>query len=241
MYAPHPQPFPAPDPPEKDTARRAEHAIRWLAEGGEAEQTPAAALGGLPNACDDRLARMAGLVQATARGLGPQAAAVWAGVPEHLLDSRLQQDLAFNSAMEAAAALARTHGVEPQGHTTPAVLRVAVLAMSRGADWDTAARTAGLKSHEFRKLWRASPVLKALVAAARRARDRTPRTFVPSSFRQRKPGRKAPSPGSHKTASTSATSSPCCRRVHGRATLSAGHGSGPPPAPCFRRASAGPA
>ncbi|WP_052744166.1 hypothetical protein [Streptomyces odonnellii] len=83
MYEPR-TPEPDRPRPENDTAARAEHAIRWLTEGDEAERTLTAALGGLPNERDDRVARMAALLQATARGLGPRAAAVWAGVPERM-------------------------------------------------------------------------------------------------------------------------------------------------------------
>ncbi|PWK64473.1 hypothetical protein BCL76_115117 [Streptomyces sp. CG 926] len=190
MYEPH-TPEPSPPPPPHSTAGRAEHAVSWLTEGEEAERTLAQSLDDLPNERDDRLARMAALLQATARGLDPRAAAVWADVPEHLVHSWLAQDPAFAAAIEAATALARAHGAQLPGRRTPAAIRVAVLAVSRGADRNTAAQVAGLKPHEFRKLRKASPLLEVLVGAARARRSKS----SPSSYLRRRAGDTAPSGG----------------------------------------------
>ncbi|WNI20930.1 hypothetical protein [Streptomyces sp. ITFR-16] len=172
---------------------QAEHAVEWLAAREDVEQVFRATLEGIPSERDERLARMADVLQATAQGLGPEAAAVWAGVPARLLQQWLATDAAFASAVRAASALASAHGLAPGGRRTPAMLRVVVLALSRGETFDAAAGVAGLTPHKLRLLWRASPTLVALVEAARRSRPRTRKSYVPAAYRPRKPGR--PSPG----------------------------------------------
>ncbi|WP_037801486.1 hypothetical protein [Streptomyces sp. LaPpAH-108] len=168
---------------------QAERVMAWLAAREEVGRTLRLPLGGLPSERDERLAHMADVLQATAQGLGPKAAAVWAGIPEHLLRQWLENDRDFASAVRAASSLASAHGLEP-GARTPAVIRVVLLALSDGMPWGTAAAVAGLSGHRLRQLWRASPTLVALVDLARRARPRGPRTYVPLHRRPRTPGRK---------------------------------------------------
>ncbi|MBQ0854660.1 hypothetical protein J8N05_41600 [Streptomyces sp. BH-SS-21] len=134
---------------------------------------------------------MADVLQATANGLGPEAAAVWAGVPGRVLQSWLKQDPAFACALEAAGALATAHGLGTGREATPAMLRVATVAFTRGADWSTAARAAGFKPYRLRQLLRASPALGALVHAARNARPRKPRNPPRASRRSVLAGRAA--------------------------------------------------
>ncbi|MFJ9894581.1 hypothetical protein ACIQPR_14810 [Streptomyces sp. NPDC091280] len=169
---------------------RAEQAVEWLAARGEVEQTFRAALGGLPDERQERLARMADVLQATARGLGPRAAAVWAGVSEHLLHQWLANDADFAAAVRAASALAVAHAGGLGPSQNPATVRVVVVAMSGGVPFGEAADAAGLSTHRLRRLWRASPTLVALLEAARHVRSRRPKVYVPSSYRPRKPGRK---------------------------------------------------
>ncbi|MFJ3823531.1 hypothetical protein [Streptomyces nodosus] len=183
--------------PEADmveqAAPQAERALAWLTGRDEAEQAFCAPLEGLPSEHDDRMARMGDILQATALGLGLRAAAVWARVPEHLVQKWLAQDKDFAAAVQAAATLAAAHGFEPGGATTPAVIRVVILAMSRGHSWEEATQIAGIGSSKLRQMWRSSAALVALVDAARRARPRRPKTYVPPSYRPGKPGRAAPS------------------------------------------------
>ncbi|MFE7578022.1 hypothetical protein ACFU5Z_25125 [Streptomyces sp. NPDC057521] len=179
----------------QEAAPRAERAVAWLGSRDEAVEPFREALGELPTERDDRLARMGDVLQATAQGLGPRAAAVWAGIPEALLDQWLAHDAAFASAVRAAAALASAHGTEPGRRRTPAMIRVVILAMSGGASWSSAADTAGITGSGLRQLWRASPVLVALVDAARHGRSRGAGSRVPPSRRPSKPGRASPAMG----------------------------------------------
>ncbi|MEU8714071.1 hypothetical protein [Streptomyces sp. NPDC048663] len=174
----------------RDAEPKAERALDWLAGRSAVEETLHASLGGLPSERDERLARMADVLQATAQGLAPQAAAVWAGVPEPLVQQWLENDREFAHAVQAAAALGAAHGREPGGARTPAMVRVVLLALSQGASWGTAADTAGLSTYKLRQMWRASPTLVALVDAARRVRPPKATAFVPSSYRPRRPGRR---------------------------------------------------
>ncbi|MER5959887.1 hypothetical protein [Streptomyces longhuiensis] len=174
----------------REAVPQADRVMAWLAAREDVEQTLHAPLGDLPSERDERLARMADILQATALGLGPQAAAVWAGVPEPLLQRWLASDQHFASAVQTASALASAHGLEPGGAKTPAMIRVVMLALSKGATWDAAAAAAGLSVRKLRQLWRESPTLIALLDAARRARSRKPSTYVPSTYRPRKPGLK---------------------------------------------------
>lgn len=179
----------------REAAPRAERALAWLEARDEAEQPFHDSLDGLPNERDDRMARMGDILQATAQGLGVRAAAVWAGVPERLVQQWLAHDEEFASAVRAAATLAAANGLEPGGRRTPAVIRVVILAMSRGESWNTAAEIAGITGSGLRQMWRSSPMLVALVDRARRARPRGPRSYVPPSYRPRKPGSTAPTHG----------------------------------------------
>ncbi|MFE4212809.1 hypothetical protein [Streptomyces sp. NPDC056844] len=178
-----------------EAAPRAERALAWLEARDEAEQPFQDSLDGLPNERDDRMARMGDILQATAQGLGIPAAAVWAGMPERLVQQWLAHDEEFASAVQAASTLAAAHGLQPGGTRTPAVIRVVILAMSRGATWERAAEIAGITSSGLRRLWQSSPMLVALVDRARHARLRKPRSYVPPSYRPRKPGRAAPANG----------------------------------------------
>ncbi|MFJ3662533.1 hypothetical protein ACIPPM_18960 [Streptomyces sp. NPDC090119] len=166
---------------------QAERVLAWLAAGEDIERTLRVPLGGLPSARDERLAHMAEVLRATAQGLGPSAAAVWAGVPEHLLRQWLEKDREFAAAVRAASSLASAHGVEP-GARTPAAIRTVVLALRNGASWEAAATMAGLSDHKLRQLWRASPMLVALMEAARRARPRRTRTNGTVEHRPRTSG-----------------------------------------------------
>ncbi|MGW4758253.1 hypothetical protein [Streptomyces chartreusis] len=174
---------------------RAEDVVEWLAARDEVERTLRASLGGLPSERGERLARMADVLQATAQGLGPRAAAVWAGVPEHLVQQWLTSDRKFADAVRAASTLAATNAQAPDEPKTPAQIRVVVLALCRGATFEEAAQTAGLRTHQLRQLWRTSPILVALVETARRVRARKPKTYVPSTYRPRRPGRATPANG----------------------------------------------
>ncbi|MFD0020233.1 hypothetical protein [Streptomyces sp. NPDC058382] len=173
----------------------AERVMEWLTAHESVEQAFRAPLDGIPNERDERLARLADVLRATAQGLGPRAAATWAGVPEPLLQQWLATDPEFAAAVRAASALASAHGVEPGGKMTPAMLRVVVVALSKGETFATAAETAGLTPHKLRLLWRESPALVALMDAARRTRQRKPKSYLPTTYRPRKPGRPTPTAG----------------------------------------------
>ncbi|MFG2881536.1 hypothetical protein ACGFYV_04300 [Streptomyces sp. NPDC048297] len=175
-----------------EAAPRAERVLAWLAARDEVEEAFRDPLDRLPGERDDRMARMADILQATAQGLGPRAAAVWAGVPEQLVRQWLAHDEDFALAVQAASNLAAAHGLEPGGTTTPAMIRVVILAMSKGHSWAEATDIAGIGGSRLRRMWRSSPALVSLVDAARRTRSRKPKTYVPPSYRPRKPGRAAP-------------------------------------------------
>ncbi|MEU6384135.1 hypothetical protein ABZ847_11265 [Streptomyces bauhiniae] len=161
---------------------QAERVLAWLAAREDVERVLRIPLGGLPSERDERLAQMAEALRATAQGLGPSAAALWAGVPEQLLRQWLERDPEFASAVRAAATLAAAHGLEP-GARTPAAIRTVVLALRNGASFEAAADMAGLSDHKLRQIWRASPLLVALMDAARRARPRSRRSHGPFSHR----------------------------------------------------------
>lgn len=167
---------------------QAERVLAWLAAGEDVERTLRIPWGGLPNERDERVVRMAGVLQATAQGLGPAAAALWAGIPEHLLHRWLESDQDFARAVRAASSLAVAHGLGP-GARNPASIRVVVLAIKNGVPWEQAAAMAGLSGHKLRQLWRGSPMMVALVNVARRARPPKPRSYVPFNHRPRTPGR----------------------------------------------------
>ncbi|TXS43439.1 hypothetical protein EAO75_31480 [Streptomyces sp. uw30] len=169
--------------------------MAWLKERGAIEHALHTSVDGLPSERDVTLARMGDVLQATAQGLQPQAAAVWAGVPEPVLQGWIDNDPAFASALYAATALAAAHGLK-RGRHTPAMLRVLLVAMSNGTTTVGAIKLAGFPGRHFRSLVRASSALEALLEAARRARPLKARSgaFVPSSYRPRRPGQKPPSP-----------------------------------------------
>ncbi|MFJ9319616.1 hypothetical protein [Streptomyces globisporus] len=177
---------------------QAEHVVEWLAARDQAEQTIRASLGGLPGEREVRLARMADVLQATAQGLGPRAAAVWAGVPEHLLQQWLANDADFAGAVRAASALAAANGLEPGESKTPAMIRVVILAITGGKSFRTASEVVGLSPYKLRKLWHTSPALVALVDAARRVRPPQPRTCLSSAYRPRRAGPKPASSGRYR-------------------------------------------
>ncbi|MCA1219432.1 hypothetical protein [Streptomyces sp. 8L] len=179
----------------KEATPQAEQVVGWLVDREEVVRTLQLSFGALPSQRDERLSHMSDVLQATAQGLGARAAAVWAGVPEHLLRTWLKDDQVFASAVEAASALATAHGVDRSSVRTPATVRVIILAISKGLSWETAVETVGLSSYKLRVLWRDSPMLAALVDAARRARLRKPKRFVPPNYRPRKPGRKVATHG----------------------------------------------
>ncbi|WP_371618348.1 hypothetical protein [Streptomyces sp. NBC_00454] len=179
-----------------DSAARADRVVELLGARDEVELALKASLGGLPRERDETLARMAEVLQATAQGLALDAAAVWADMPERVLRNWLAKDPAFAAALRSAEALAGAHGLAagPATTPTPAMVRVAVLALSRGATWPQAVAVAGFPVRGFRRLSQTHPVLAALVEAARRARPRKPKNFVPAGYRPRRPGQAPPGP-----------------------------------------------
>ncbi|MEV1047802.1 hypothetical protein [Streptomyces sp. NPDC049916] len=176
-------------------APQAEQVMGWIAATGEVERTLRASLGELPSQREERLSRMADIVQAAARGLGLRAAAVWAEVPERLLEQWLANDPEFAAAVRAATALAEAHGLQPGESRTPATIRVVAMAVSGGATFKEAAAVAGISAHKLRQLWHTSPVLVALVDEARRVRRHRPRVSLPPVGRSRTPARTSPGGG----------------------------------------------
>ncbi|WP_141693557.1 hypothetical protein [Streptomyces sp. PTY087I2] len=153
------------------------------------------ALTGPADERDVTLARMGDILQATAQGLSPRAAAVWAGVPEPVLQTWIEKDPAFAAAFAAARALASAHATCPGKQHTPAMLRAMLVAMSTGATMLDALKLAGFSEYRFRLLSRSSPVLESLLAAARSARPSRRSVYVPGTYRPRRPGRKPPPQG----------------------------------------------
>ncbi|MFB7588706.1 hypothetical protein [Streptomyces sp. NPDC056169] len=174
----------------------ADRVVAWLKDAGAVEHALQTSLGGLPSERDVTLARMGDVLQATAQGLGSPAAAVWAGVPEHVLQGWIDKDPAFASALYAARALASAHEVEPGGgHPTPAMVRTVLVAVGNGATTLDAIKAADFRERRFRTLLNSSSLLRALLEAARRVRpSKTHGTYVPGSYRPRQPGRKPPAP-----------------------------------------------
>ncbi|MFJ3637320.1 hypothetical protein [Streptomyces sp. NPDC090112] len=160
-------------------AERAESAARvvaWLAARDEVEHALRDALGRPPSQRDDTVARMAEALRAAAQGLGEPAIAVAAGVPERMLRGWMEQDPAFATALRAASALAAGHGLTADGGATPAMLRVVLDAVGRGASWPVAGRLAGLSIRRFNRLRQTTPGVESLLEAAQRMRSRTART-----------------------------------------------------------------
>ncbi|MFG2957954.1 hypothetical protein ACGF5O_30100 [Streptomyces sp. NPDC048291] len=177
------------DQADEESAAQADRVVHWLTSRLEVEQALQAPLGGVPLERDDRIARMADVLQATAQGLGLPAAAVWAGIPEHILKNWLANDSDFADAVGAATALATAHGLQQGRRRTGAAIRVMLVALSSGRGWQAAAEIAGFTAHQFRQLRKASPSLAALTDSARRARLPKPRHFVPNSHKPRRPGK----------------------------------------------------
>ncbi|MFJ9817731.1 hypothetical protein ACIRU3_21170 [Streptomyces sp. NPDC101151] len=155
---------------EPETDERAARVVTWLDAQRDVERTLSEPLGGLPSLRDESISRMADVLQGMALGLGMSAAAMWAGVPDRVLQSWLKKDSAFAAAAKSASDLAAAHGLQTRGKVTPAKLRVALIAISRGETWSAAAVLAGFSTRQYRKLWGSSPMMVALVNAARRAR-----------------------------------------------------------------------
>ncbi|MET7987481.1 MULTISPECIES: hypothetical protein [unclassified Streptomyces] len=169
--------------------------IAWLKDRSAVEHVVQASLGGPPSERDATLARMADVLQATAQGLGPGAAAVWAGVPEFVLQGWIDKDPAFAAALGAAAALAGAHGLRQGGKATPAMVRVLLVAMSNGATKLEAVKLSGFQVNRLRALVKASSTLKALLETARRVRPLPAREAgVRGPGQPRRPGRKPPEP-----------------------------------------------
>ncbi|MFB7292434.1 hypothetical protein [Actinacidiphila glaucinigra] len=173
----------------QDLDGAAAEVVAWLRAREETEYELGNAAGKKPSQRDATVARMADVLQAVAHGLGQEAAAVWAGVPYQILQTWLDQDAAFATAVASAASLADVHGLRPGGAATPAMVRVAVLAISQGQTWQTAARSAGLTQWGFRQLLSTSPAFAAMTRAARKLQPRRSKHFVPASYRPRRPGR----------------------------------------------------
>lgn len=175
---------------------QARRVIAWLKDRDTVEQVLQSSLGDPPSERDVTLARMGDVLQATAQGLSRQAAAVWAGVPEHVLYGWTEHDPAFAAALDASAALASAHGIRPGRQSTSTMLRLLLLAMSRGTTKLDAITLAGFRHNRFRALLKASPALEDLLEAARRVRPPRPRgSYVPVGYRPRRPGRKPPPRG----------------------------------------------
>ncbi|MFD5637407.1 hypothetical protein ACFWJM_25155 [Streptomyces sp. NPDC127077] len=180
--------------PDQDPVE-AGRVIAWLQDRGAVERALQASLGGLPSARDATLASMGDVLQATARGLGLEAAAVWADVPEPVLKGWIDKDPAFAAALYAATALAASHGVKQDKQPTSAMLRVLLVAMSNGATKLDAIELAGFRDSRLRALARASSTFKTLLDTARRARPLPAReSGVRGPGRPRHPGRKLPEP-----------------------------------------------
>lgn len=175
----------------QDRDGAAAEVVAWLRAREGMERELGEAAGEKPSQRDATVSRMADVLQAVTHGLGQEAAAVWAGVPPQVLRTWLDQDPAFATAVASAASLADAHGLRPGGPTTPAMVRVAVLAISQGETWQTAARWAGLTPWGFRQLSGTSPVFAAMTRAARKLQPRRSKHFVPTTYRPRRPGRPA--------------------------------------------------
>ncbi|MET8285317.1 hypothetical protein ACGFWD_18740 [Streptomyces sp. NPDC048448] len=172
------------EPEEPASGRRAAHVVAWLSAREEVENVLREPLGGLPSQQDETASRMAGVLQATALGLGPDAAAIWAGVPDRVLHGWLEKDSVFAAAVKSAGELAAAHGPHLHGKVTAAQLRVMLIAISRGETWLVAARLAGISTHQYRKLWAASPAMVALVNAARSVRPRKSKHLAAPAHRR---------------------------------------------------------
>ncbi|MFB7330912.1 hypothetical protein ACFC00_04625 [Streptomyces adustus] len=190
MYEPK-EAGPVPDQDPLDAGR----VIAWLKDRSAVEHVLETSLGALPSEHDATLTRMADVLQATAQGLGPRAAAVWAGVPESLVRGWTDKDPAFAAALAASAALAAAHGRNQGGQYTPAMVRVLLVAMSKGATRLEAIKLAGFHVKRLRALVKASSPLEALLETARRARPLPARDAgVRGPGQPRRPGRKSPEP-----------------------------------------------
>lgn len=167
--------------------------VAWLAARDDVERRLSEPLGTLTSQRDETVSRMADVLQATAHGLDPEAAAVWAGIPSRMLRSWQAMDPAFAAAMAAAAALAQAHGVRPRRQITPAMIRVALTAIIRGETWPSASQLAGIPARRFRELCQTSAVMAALVHAAQRARPsaRAGQYSLPAVPRRRHARRRA--------------------------------------------------
>ncbi|MFF4974564.1 hypothetical protein [Streptomyces sp. NPDC001083] len=172
------------EPEEPEIGRRAAHVVAWLSAREEIEAALREPLGDLPSQQDETASRMAGVLQATALGLGPDAAAVWAGVSDRVLHGWLERDTVFAAAVQSAGELAAAHGSGLQGKVTAAQLRVVLVAISRGETWPSAARLAGISTHRYRALWGSSPAVVALVNAARAVRPRKLKHLAPPARRR---------------------------------------------------------
>lgn len=189
MYQPkEPAPSPQEGPPGPGEV------VAWLTDRGAVEQALHSALGGLPSERDVMLARMGDVLQASAQGLEPAAAAVWAGVPEAVLRGWIDHDPAFAAAVSAAHALAAAHGIKRAKQYTPAMLRAVLTAMSGGLTQRDSLKLIGFSDSRFRALVKSSPPLGALLGAVRRVRPaaRARDAYVPVPHRPRRPGLKRP-------------------------------------------------
>ncbi|MFE2247499.1 hypothetical protein [Streptomyces lavendulae] len=169
--------------------------IDWLRTRSTVEQALHSSLGGVPSERDVTLARMGDVLQATAQGVGPQAAALWAGVPEHVVQTWIAQNPAFGAALRATASLASAHGIRQGRQSTPAMVRVLLIAMSNGTTKYEAIKLSGFQHRRLRALVKSHSMLRALLEAARRARPAKARgSYVPGDYRPRRPGVKPPVP-----------------------------------------------
>ncbi|MGW4698875.1 hypothetical protein [Streptomyces sp. NPDC004285] len=168
--------------------------LDWLKDSGAVEEFLQDALGEPPDERDVTLSRMGSVLQAAAQGLSPAAAAVWAGIPESTLLAWIDKDPAFAAAWHASRALSVAHGVQPGKQSTPAMIRVLLIAASSGETTNDAAKLAGFRLHRFSALLRTSARFQSLVAAARSARTSRSTAYVPGAYRPRRPGRKPPAP-----------------------------------------------
>ncbi|WP_405575589.1 hypothetical protein OG317_36730 [Streptomyces sp. NBC_01167] len=166
--------------------------ITWLTEREAIERVLQTSLGSLPSDRDVMMAQMAEVLQATARGLSLEAAAVWAGVPEPILREWLEKDPAFTAAVYAAAALAATYGPRPRTTVgTPAKVRGVLVAMASGFNRADAVSLVGLG--KVRALDEGVPAVRRLGGRRPpRAALQRESVYLPATYRPRRPGRKAP-------------------------------------------------
>ncbi|MFB7454040.1 hypothetical protein [Streptomyces sp. NPDC056194] len=147
MYEPN-EPEHAPVHKPTDAGR----VLDCLKDSSTIEEALQNALGEPPDERDVTLARMGNILQATAHGLSPAAAAVWTGIPEHTLLTWIDSDPACAAALHRSRALAAAHGIQTGKQHTPVMIRVLLVSLSTGDTTNDAAKLGGFRPHRFRTL-----------------------------------------------------------------------------------------